>query len=182
MGIIGNVLIDSRNLLYFALYFLPSFYLVMMMIYRDYILEFALTLTQKIPWLNARILLLLEHVIKPRIILFVHHPEKLYKSLEYIRRNETSRRITVVFCPSKTENTTALTKKFIEHINFFKEAQIFPDFNLSFEVYEEHPFGPAAIRSLVQRFRISTNYVFIGSIHHFHSFSFEDLGGVRVIQ
>ncbi len=182
IGIVGNIMIDSKNLLYFAMYFLPSFYLVMMMIYRDYILEFALTTTKKIPWLNKKILLLFEHVIHPRIILFAHHPEKLYKSLEYIRKNETSRRITVVFCPAKTENTASLTKKFQEHITFFEEAKIFPDFDLSLEVYEEHPFGPEAIRSLVQRFRISANYVFIGSIHHFHSFSFEDLGGVRVIQ
>src|SRR5258708_29250169 len=38
-GIIGNILIDSKNVLFFAFYFFPAVWLVIMMIYRDYIIE-----------------------------------------------------------------------------------------------------------------------------------------------
>lgn len=181
-GIIGNIMIDPNNLLYFAMYFVPVFYLVILMIYRDYVLEALLGYTKRIPWLYNRLLPLFEHVIRPRIVLFAHHPEKLFASLEYIRKNETSRRITVVFCEQRTEKTEHLISQFEKFILLFSQANVFPQFELDFLVEDAVPFGPEVVKTYANRFRINRNYIFIGSIHHSHSFSFEELGGVRVIQ
>lgn len=181
-GILGNIFIDSRNLFYFSIYFLPTMYLVISMIYRDYILDFLATSTLGLPWLHPIAESWLQHVIRPRIILFAHHPETLYRSLNYISRNETSRRITVVFCSKNTQESDRFEKQFKEYINFFKEAGIFPLLDISFEVEAHQWFGPAVVRDYAHRYRITRNNIFIGSIHHSHSFNFEDLGGVRVIQ
>jgi UDP-N-acetylmuramate-alanine ligase len=160
----------------------PALIIVMAMIYRDYILEAMLKYTKRWPFLHKRIEPWFEHVIRPRILLFAHHPHKLYRSLEYIRRNETSRRITVVFCKEHTEDSHQLLKEFEEYVDVFKRAHVFKNFDLSLEVEENLAFGPDTVRAYAQRFRVNNNYIFIGSIHDSHTFSFEELGGVRIIQ
>lgn len=182
LGIVGNIMIDSQNLLYFALYFLPAFFIVMTMIFRDYILEALLRATKKrVPFLYRILEPAFDHVIKPRIILFAHHPEKLYDSLQYIRKNETSRNITIVFC-SQTPKAKELIPKFKEFLQFFKEANIFDLFHMELVIEPDLEFGPAAVKTYANRYHITRNNVFIGSVHKEHAFSFEELGGVRIIQ
>jgi amino acid transporter len=182
LGIVGNILIDSKNLLYFSMYFLPAMYVVLTMIYRDYILEALVKATARFPWLQARITPWFEHVTRPRIILFAHHPHKLFRSLDYISRNETSRRITVVFCVRHAEDAGKQAAKFAEYIKFFKETGVFPQLSINLEIEHNEPFGPELVKTYATRFNVTRNNVFIGSIHHSHSFTFEELGGVRVIQ
>lgn len=72
------------------------------MIYRDYLLEYALNSLKHFPFLHKPVNTLFEYVTRSRIILFARHPEKLYASLAYIKNNETSRRITIVFFVKQT--------------------------------------------------------------------------------
>lgn len=182
LGIIGNIMVDPKNLVYFSIYFFPALILVQSMIYRDYILEALVKATKKIPFINQLMVDWFEHVIGPRIILFAHHPQKLYQSLEYIRRNETSRNITVVFCKEEADNPKELLHKFTDYITLFKEAHVFKNFDLHLVIEETLPFGPEVVKTYANRYRINRNNVFIGSIHETHEFNFEDLGGVRIIQ
>ncbi len=184
LGIVGNILIDSNNLLFFSVYFFPALVLVLLMIYRDYALAWAVSLSKHVPGLYARVLPLLEHVTRPKIIVFAHMPEKLFTSLEYIRRNETSLHIVVVHCRQGVEAAQRknVLNKFEEYMSVFKEAKIFPQFHLELVVEDELPFGPEVVRKYASRFRLSFNSIFVGSIHESHSFDFEDLGGVRIIQ
>jgi hypothetical protein len=135
-------------------------------------------------WLYKKIYPWFEHVTKPKLIVFAHSPEKLYRALEYIRRNETSRNLVIVYCLEKNEqkSTSQKLKQFIEYLKVFKEAEVFPLFNIEFLVEEQQSFGPEVIRQYASRFRLSLNNVFVGSIHEFHRFSFEEMGGVRIIQ
>lgn len=181
-GIVGNILIDPRNLTFFLLYFLPVISLVMAMIYRDYLLEWLLTIVQDIPFLAVRVEPWFHHVIRPRILLFAHHPHKLYRALEYIKRNETSRNITVIFCREQSEDSKMLLEKFTKYIETFKEAHVFENLSIDLVVENELKFGPELVRSYASRFKIQRNNIFIGSIHDSHDFSFESLGGVRIIQ
>jgi len=181
-GIVGNIMIDPKNILYFAVYFVPAVILVQAMIYRDYILEAWLKYSQKWPWLNRLVGGWLNHVIGPRIILFAHHPQKLYESLEYIRRNETSRRITVVFCQPDVEVAKKWTETFEHYVKFFKEARVFKKLDIDLDIEASLPFGPEVVRVYAVRYHVPRNNVFIGSVHDKHNFSFEDLGGVRIIQ
>lgn len=181
-GIVGNIMIDPQNMLYFLLYFLPAVAIVTFMIYRDYILEWMLMFLKIIPPLQRLLEPWFLHVIRPRILLFAHHPHKLYLALEYIRKNETSRNITVIFCREKDEESRMLLDKFRRYITTFKEASVFPHLNIELLVEDELEFGPEVVKQYVGRFKTLTNNVFIGSIHDTHAFSFEELGGVRIIQ
>lgn len=181
-GIVGNILIDPNNLLYFIVYFLPAAALVIMMVYRDYLLDSTLKVVRGIPFLKNIFEPWLLHVIRPRILLFAHHPHKLYRALDYIRKNETSRNITVIFCREKGEDARVLINKFNRYIETFSEAGVFPQLNIEFIIEEKLEFGPEAVKFYAGRFKTSPNNIFIGSIHDYQTFSFEELGGVRIIQ
>jgi len=182
-GIIGNILIDRHNLFYFALYFLPAVLVVMLMIYRDYVIEWWVRLFKRVPVLYKRMYPLLEHVIKPKIIVFVHSPEKLYAALEYIRKNETSRNIVLVYCEKGEDARAKVQQKLIsEYLTVFKQGRVFPNFATELLVENELYFGPEVVRKYANRFRVQLNQVFVGSINERHPFSFEELGGVRIIQ
>lgn len=182
LGIVGNIMIDPNNLLYFLVYFLPAAALVICMIYRDFILEWLLHTVGRVPFLYAQLEPWFHHVIRPRIILFAHHPHKLYRSLEYILKNETSRNITVVFCKEKNEESRELLHKFERYIDVFKEAHVFPNLNIDLVVEPNGEFGPQLVKEYAARYHVLRNNIFIGSIHDSHDFSFEELGGVRIIQ
>ncbi len=181
-GIIGNILIDPHNIFYFAVYFVPALILVQLMIYRDYVLEAVVKITKPFPFIYSRVKPLFDHVTSPRILLFAHHPHKLYHALEYIRRNETSRNITVVFCTEDTEKTNDLLKKFETYLDVFSEAHVFKNLTIDLVVENKIPFGPDVVKNYASRFKMNRNNVFIGQIHDSHQFSFEELGGVRIIQ
>lgn len=184
LGVIGNILIDSNNVLFFCAYFFPALCLVLLMIYRDYVLEYVLRLMKPFPFLRRIVQRLFDHVTRPKIIVFAHTPAKLYKSLSYVQKNETSRHIVIVYCkyPVIENRNSSCEGTFEEYIRFFKEARVFPLFSFEFVVEEEQPFGPEVVRKYANRFRLSLNNVFVGSIHKTHEFTFEDLGGVRIIQ
>jgi amino acid transporter len=182
IGIVGNILIDPYNLIYFLTYFAPTLVLVLSMVYRDLILEAVYESVKGVPFLARLVQPWFDHVVRPRIILFAHHPHKLYNALRYIQRNETSRNITVIFCKEETENTRVLLDEFKRFIKLFKDANIFPVFTIDLIIEDEMPFGPDVVKYYSKRYKIDRNNVFIGSIHDTHDFSFEDLGGVRIIQ
>lgn len=181
-GIVGNIMIDPKNLLYFLFYFLPAVAIVISMIYRDYILEATLHMLKGMPFLYKLLEPWFLHVIRPRMLLFAHHPHKLYRAIEYIRKNETSRNITVIFCKEKGEESKILLEKFKKYVETFSEANVFPHLHLDLVVEDQLSFGPEVVKEYVSRYRTQTNNVLIGSIHDTHSFSFEELGGVRIIQ
>jgi hypothetical protein len=184
LGIIGNMLIDPRNVMYFAFYFFPAVVVVLLMIYRDFVLESILKITQKIKPLYQLVYPWFVHVIKPKIILFAHSPDKLYQALEYIRKNETSRNIVIVHCLEKGDHDHPKNYEdtFADFLRVFEEAKIFPNFKMEYLVETDTPFGPEVIRKYANRFRVSLNNVFVGSIHESHDFSFDEMGGVRIIQ
>ena len=181
-GIVGNIMIDPHNLLFFLFYFLPAVTLVILMIYRDYLLDWALHFAQHVPFLYSIVEPWFLHVTRPRILLFVHHPHKLYRSLVYIQKNEASRNITVIFCKEKGEESRLLLDKMRRYIDTFKEASVFENIKVDLIVEEGMSFGPEVVKTYANRYKTLRNNVFIGSIHDSHNFSFEELGGVRIIQ
>jgi site-specific recombinase XerC len=45
----------------------------------------------------------------------------------------------------------------------------------------DEPFAPSIIKKVSRQFKMPTNRILVGSIHHFHPFDYEDMGGVRII-
>src|SRR5258708_40188514 len=54
LGIIGNIFISSQNIIFFSLYFFPAVGVVLLMVYRDYVIESFVTATNRWPWLSRQ--------------------------------------------------------------------------------------------------------------------------------
>ncbi len=181
LGIIGNILIDKNNIIYFSLYFFPSVLLVLLMVYRDQLLTLILKTTPGIKPLHKFILNHYEDVTSGKIIAFVNHANRLYEILNYIHLNETAKNVILVHCRNWDNNVDKERfKELNEALPFINKVGMFPNLSVSL-VYENEPFGTEAINNISKKFRVRKNRIMIGSIHHFHPFEYSDLGGVRII-
>ncbi|MBI1862543.1 APC family permease [Candidatus Microgenomates bacterium] len=180
-GIFGNIRIDSQNLVFFELYFIPSLVIIMAIIYMDYILKFALRVTRRFPKIHDYIFNKFEDISDGRFIAFIHHSDRLYSLLNYIDRNEIGRNITMIVC--RSHDTRDLKRNYNEVKDVMpalKKIGLFPHLNVTLK-YLDVEFGPEVIDEVVKDYRIRKNRVMIGSIHHFHPYDYSALGGVRII-
>ena len=175
LGIFGNIRLDEKNLQFFEMYFIPSILLVMLMLYKDYILKFAMRMTRRYPKIQAYLLHHFNDMIEGKFIIFVRNIDRLYGILDYINRNETGWNIILVHCEDK--------KSFEEiksYLPILKKTGVHPHFNIT-PVFKDKPFGAEIIKEVTEEFGVHTNRVLIGSIHNHHPFGYEELGGVRII-
>lgn len=183
MGIFGNIRIDVNNLTFFELYFIPSFILVLFIIYQDYVLKWAIRISKPVPLIHTYLTNRFSDLVEGRFVVFVRHISRLYHALEYVNKNETGWNITVVHCQcddicgvDKKAHLAELQNSLVE----LKKAGVFPHLNLNLKIVDE-PFGAEVINSLSQTMKLHKNRMFIGSIHHHHPFEYAELGGVRII-
>jgi len=59
-------------------------------------------------------------------------------------------------------------------------AEIFPMLNVQL-IVRKGKFGPETINAVSKEFEVPVNNIFIGAPEEKHTFSIQDLGGVRVI-
>src|SRR5258708_1432585 len=181
VGIIGNIIIDPRNLLFFAYYFIPSIIIVFGVIYEDYILDVLQRATKPFPKLHRYIQHKFDDLIKGKFIVLVHNTYRIHKILDYINRNETGRNITLVVCRDNEQKDYDKTFREIKEIlPFLRKAGISPQFNISL-LYKNKPFGPQMIDEVSRELNIRKNRILIGSIHKHHPYEYSELGGVRII-
>lgn len=178
LGILGNIRIDVHNLQFFELYFIPSVILVLVIVYQDYILKFAMRVTRNMPFIHNYLKKNFNDLIEGKFIVFVHHIDRLHGILEYVNKNETGWNIIVVHCKSK-ENGKAF-KEIEETIPYLQKAGVYSHFKIEL-VYKNKEFGPEIIDEVSSEFGVRKNRILIGSIHHFHEFNYDELGGVRII-
>jgi amino acid transporter len=182
LGILGNVAIDYKNLLYFLQYFIPTAFLVVVMYLRIPILK---TVLQMLNNLMARVLLwrttVIDHITditNQRVILFTRggNLARLYTAFNYIFRNEPSRSVVVLHLYNHQEQNEA------ESLNKSLEVlgEIFPKLKIELFV-RKGKFNPGVVEAVSKEFRVPINNIFIGAPEEKHQFSIQDLGGVRVI-
>ncbi|CAN5127158.1 hypothetical protein BH09PAT2_BH09PAT2_10670 [soil metagenome] len=174
-GILGNIRIDEKNLQFFEIYFIPSLLLVLMMVYKDYILSFLLRTTKDIPSINNYLRRQFDDMIKGTFVVFIRTPDRLYSILDYINRNETGWNIILVHCQDK-EGYEEINKT----LPMLKKAGFHPNFNIK-SVFKNKPFGPEVIQEVAEEYHVHTNRILIGSIHSFHPYEYDEMGGVRII-
>lgn len=180
-GILGNIRIDSQNLIFFETYFIPSLIVIMAIIYMDYILRFALRVTRRYPKIHNFILEKFQDISEGRFVAFIHHSDRLYQILNYIDRNEIGRNVTLIVCQSRdTKNPKRNYLDVKEVLPNLEKAGVFPHLNVKL-MYRDEEFGPEVIDKVVKEQRIRRNRILIGSIHAHHPYNYQDLGGVRII-
>lgn len=180
-GIMGNIIIDPTNLLFFSIYFVPSIIVVYSVIYEDQLLKFALKLTSGIPRIHTLIEVKFNDLIHGQFVAFICNTYRLHKILDYINRNETGRNVTLIVCRSGEEHDYDKNYDEIQRtIPYLKKAGMYPDLNIAL-LYKNEPFGPEVIDEVSKELRIRKNRILIGSIHQHHPYEYSDLGGVRII-
>lgn len=179
-GIIGNILIDVRNLQFFLYYFIPAVILVYAMVYQDNIINALLRFTHKITPIHNFITNYFEDMLKGRYIVFIHNIHRLHNILDYINRNETGRDILLIHCADQDREHTQSYKEIEEALPILQKAGVFPHLNLKL-VYRTEEFGPELINKISKEYKVRKNRMLIGSIHHEHSYDYDQLGGVRII-
>lgn len=180
-GVIGSIMIDSRNLINFLIYFTPALILVLGMVYLDDVLRFLIRVTNRNPFVHNFVHRYFDDVTSGTVLVFINHANRLYSILHYIHHNETAKNIVFVHCKNwDNKNDKERYHEINDKIPVLQEAGVFPKFNIKHH-YLNTPFGPDAISEAAKEFKVRRNRIMIGSIHHFHDFEYSDLGGVRII-
>ncbi len=179
-GIVGNIMINPQNLLFFALYFVPAAVVVLCMIYEDYILRFALRLPRPLWPVHGFPRRRLSPLPPGRFVVFINNVSRLQPILDYIHKNEVGLHITLLHCSPQPESANAKYQDIRRVVPELQRAGFYPQFHLS-TVYKQAEFSPATINEVAREQHMKKNRIFIGSIHHSHPFEYDELGGVRII-
>jgi hypothetical protein len=181
-GMVGNVVIDYKNLLFFLEYFIPTVLLVLLMYLRIPILKTILQvlnnlMSKTLVW-RTKVIDNITSITDQRVILFTRAVSlgRLHAAFNYILKNESSRSVVVIHLYSNPDqNEQEPLNRSLETIR-----EIFPMINVEL-VVRNGRFGPEIIEEVSTEFDVANNNIFIGAPEEKHAFSIQDLGGVRVI-
>lgn len=181
IGVYGNIKIDTRNLDYFLLYFIPTIIIVFSIVFEDTFLKFALRASKNIKPIHRYIERHFNDMTDGRFVAFIHHLDKLHEILDYINRNETGWNVTLVHCNNHAKGDYDKTFEELKTmVDNLKKMGAYKHMTVSL-LYMNKPFGPKVIDDVSQNLDIRKNRILIGSIHDFHPFDYAELGGVRII-
>ena len=182
VGMVGNVIIDHYNLLYFMQYFIPTVLLVVLMYMRIPIYRTILQLLNNVmvKFLVWRTIVIdrITALTEQRVVLFARGGDlrRLHVAFNYIVNNESSRSVVIFHLyPNPGQSDEEEIKHSLEALE-----EIFPKLKVKF-VAREGKFGPEIIEAVSKEFGVPANNIFIGAPEEKHAFSIRDLGGVRVI-
>ena len=183
IGLIGNMIArdgnypDHQNLVYFLLYFIPIFTLVLAYTKRDHIVFLFAKIFKNSEYIKRA----KQYIIDREYIVFIHKPENIFPILNYININETGQTVTFIDCDDETDpHNHVYSKALHELIPAMSHAGVFPHFNIRL-VTEHGKFSPEMVREVSKKYHVSRNNIFIGAIHDNHDFTYDELGGVRII-
>jgi len=182
LGMVGNVIIDYKNLMFFLRYFIPTILLVVMMYLRIPLLKAILQvlnnmMTRLLVW-RTMVLDHISAITNQKVMVFTRGANmgRLHDAFNYILQNESSRSIVVFHLYSEPEyDESEAIEKCLEPI-----GQIFPMLQVEFHSRQGR-FGPEIIDTLSREYGVAVNNIFIGAPEEKHNFSIQELGGVRVI-
>ena len=182
VGMVGNAIIDHENLLYFMHYFIPTVLLVVLMylripIYRTILQVLNNAMAKFLVW-RTIIIDRITSLTEQRVVLFARGGDlrRLHTAFNYIVNNESSRSVVIFHLyPNPGQSDEEEIKHSLEALE-----EIFPVLRVKL-VAREGRFGPEIIEAVSEEFGVPTNNIFIGAPEEKHTFSIQDLGGVRVI-
>jgi len=176
LGIIGNVIIDYKFLLYFSVYFIPAILVVVVMYTRIPIYKGILGLINQaferlFVW-RSTVIDKITDITNIRMVLFVRGGVlyRLAKAFEYIAQNESSQKITVVRLYTSFDQAEEDAMK--ENLRIMSE--LYPHLKIDY-LSREGRFGPDEVEAISQELKVPKNNIFIGAPEEKHRFSVEDL-------
>ena len=181
-GIVGNIIIDYKNLIYFLSYFVPTVLVVSIVYARIRLLKLIVYLENKLMdrifiWRSIMIDKIMD-ITTQEVLVFTRggNLPKLRRAFDYIVKNEDSKKVYVVYLQGEKDN------EIIEDLKADLEVlnRTYPEIDIEF-ICRRGSFGPAIVRRFSKEFNIPINNMFIGSPEEKHRFTIQELGGVRVI-
>ena len=193
-GIGGNIFLDFKNLLYFLTYFIPTVLVVSIMYARIKILKSIVHIENRLMkkffvhienqlmgkfflWRSMLVDKIMD-ITSKEVLVFSRggNLPKLRRAFDYIIKNEDSQKVYVVYLQKENNGETIKSLKTdLEVLN-----RAYPEIHIEF-LSRVGTFGPEAVRDLSNEFNIPTNNMFIGAPEEKHTFTIQDLGGVRVV-
>lgn len=194
-GIVGNIVIDYRNLVYFLTYFIPTVAVISIIYIRIKILKFVVQLENQLMgkifmwhvesqlmekifiWRSMVIDKILD-ITSQKVLVFTRggNLPKVKQAFDYIVKNEDSKKVYVVYLQNEKDNEAAIKIK--SDLDVLDRA--YPQIEIEF-ICREGTFGPDAVRQFSKELNIPINNMFIGAPESKHNFDIQDLGGVRII-
>ncbi len=192
IALTGNLLMKPaepgapKNITVFLQYFVPAIIIIAIMLNRIVLLKLLLNIIQYIfepvkqfvIRLNTRIREIIDEINSQEFVFFSNGDDlpTLNKVMLYIRKNEQTKKIKIVFVlKNEKERLPAGFKKDIEFLD-----REYPEIDIEF-VTITGEFGPRLIRELSKKWKIPVNFMFIGSPGDTFPYKIEELGGVRLI-
>ena len=184
-GLIGNAVLNPKDMVVFFEYFIPALIVVMVMLGRITLLKLCLhvirsavrAIVHPLSLTITKVHEKIEQIQSQQVVFFTRGDNlaNLNRVMQYIQRNEQSNRVKLVHVANTRE---LMPDKLREDVKFLDEA--YPDIDVEF-VVEPGVFGPELIRQLSHKWNIPPNFMFIGCPGEGASHSLAALGGVRVI-
>jgi hypothetical protein len=127
--------------------------------------------------LNVAIKIKIHKINGQQFIFFTNHDDvsTLNKVMLYIKDNEATRKLKIVTVLDEGQKPNENLIKDIEVLN-----RAYPTIHIEF-VAEYGKFGPEKIQELSKKWRIPTNFMFIGAPGEKFAYRIQQLGEVRLI-
>lgn len=184
-GLFGNALIDSAYVITFLQYFLPTLFVVGIMLFRIDLLKASLgmlrsmtatvvgPMTKVSGWVRGKI----DEINSQQIVFFTRgdNISNLNNAMLYVRQNEHTNRLKVV---TVVDEASKVPESMAQDLEFLDKA--YPEIDIEF-VPLEGKFSPELIQNLSDEWNIPKNLMFIGSPGGRLPYGLAELGGVRLI-
>lgn len=190
IALTGNLMMKPKdglpsNTFLFFEYFIPTMLFIGIMLNRTFLLKVLLHIIQAIfepirqfvSDTNTKIVKIIDDINKQEFAFFTKGDNiaTLNKVMLYVRQNEHTKKIKIVFVKNDEEQLPPNIEKEIDVLD-----REYPEIDIDFKVVEGD-FGPDLILDLSKKWKIPINFMFIGSPGDKFPFKVEELGGVRLI-
>ncbi|MEO8399004.1 MAG: APC family permease [Ignavibacteriaceae bacterium] len=185
LGLIGNAIMNPPYLIVFLEYFIPTAAVVAIMLWRISILKGILFIVRSISESISKITTKYSSAIRNKInkinsqqfVFFTKGDNiaSLNEVMLYIRKNENTRRIKIV---TIVNGENIVPDKIKQEIDVLDRA--YPEIDIEF-IELNGTFSPELIKELSEKWKIPTNFMFVGQPGENFIYPLEDLGGVRLI-
>jgi hypothetical protein len=88
--------------------------------------------------------------------------------------------VILVHCDSGTPDDAERNKVLAESLPVLNAAGVYQHLNVTLETMHMK-FGPEAVQAAVKKYHVPANRILVGSLHEYHDFAYDELGGVRII-
>ena len=185
VGILGNYILKPQNFSYFLYYFIPTLFVVAVMLARHNILQFVLwmakdfaksiqTTNKKI---EDRIEEMLDELNSHGVIFFTKGEDaaSLNRAMLYVKQNEITQHVTVIHVYERKSDIPKRLEEDLENLD-----EIYPEIKIEL-VMIQGEFGPDLIDQISKEYHVPKNYMFIGAPSDRFPYRVAELGGVRLI-